>query len=134
MSEMMFEVDELVDPGTLDVETWRVSTGGSWPSCSNGWNVRRRTEGALAAVIGAVNDRGVHGRDGHSNVNGWCRALGRWSDTECRDRIRTANLIQSCERFADAVRSGEIGVAQAHELGRAFANPRCGTRLVMWRR
>ena len=26
--------------------------------------------------------------------------------------------------------SGEIGVAQAHELGRAFANPRCGTQLV----
>ena len=26
--------------------------------------------------------------------------------------------------------SGEIGVAQAHELGRAFANPRCGSQLV----
>ena len=92
--------------------------------------LRRRTEGALAAVIGAVNERGVHGRDGHSNVNGWCRALGRWSDTECRDRIRTANLIASCDRFRDAVLSGEIGVAQSHELGRAFANPRCGTQLV----
>ncbi len=92
--------------------------------------LRRRTEGALAAVIGAVNDRGVHGRDGHSNVNGWCRALGRWSDTECRDRIRTANLIRSCDRFRDAVMSGEIGVAQSHELGRVFANPRCGTQLV----
>ena len=88
----------------------------------------------MAAVIGAVNDRGVHGGDGHSNVNGWCRALGRWSDTECRDRIRTANLIASCDRFADAVRSGEIGVAQAQELGRAFANPRAGHGWWMWLR
>src|SRR4026207_2247674 len=77
--------------------------------------LRRRTEGALAAVIGAVNDRGAHARDGHSNVNGWGGGLGRGSDTECGDRIRTAKLIASCDRFADAVRSGEIGVAQAHE-------------------
>jgi hypothetical protein len=56
--------------------------------------------------------------------------MGRWSDVECRDRIRTANLIASCDRFRDAVRSGDIGVAQAHELGRAFANARCGSQLV----
>ena len=92
--------------------------------------LRRRTEGAIAALVGAVKERGVHGRDGHGNVNGWCRALGRWSDTECRDRIRAANLIASCDRFRNAVLSGEIGVAQSHELGRAFANPRCGTQLV----
>jgi hypothetical protein len=56
--------------------------------------------------------------------------LGRWSDTECRERIRTANLTRACDRYRDAVMSGEIGVAQAHELGRVFANPRCGTQLV----
>jgi hypothetical protein len=56
--------------------------------------------------------------------------LARWSDSECRDRIRTATLIGSCDRFRDAVLGGEIGVGQSHELGRAFANPRCGDQLV----
>ena len=91
---------------------------------------RRRAEGVLAAVIGVVNDRGVYRGDGHSSVNAWCRALGRWSDAECRDRIRTATLIRGCDRFRDAVCGGEIGVAQSHELGRVFANPRCGAELV----
>ena len=131
MSETMLGVDELVDPGGFDVETLEGLDGRELAELFKQLEqVRRRTEGALAAVIGAVDERGVHGRDGHSNVNGWCRALGRWSDTECRDRIRTANLIRSCDRFRDAVLAGEIGVAQAHELGRAFANPRCGSQLV----
>ena len=120
------EFDELVDLETLEgLDGRELAELFKRLEC-----LRRRTEGAFAALIGAVNERGVHGRDGHGNVNGWCRALGRWSDTECRDRIRTANLIASCDRFRDAVLSGEIGVAQSHELGRAFANPRCGTQLV----
>ena len=131
MSVTTLGVDELVDPGNLDVETLERLDGRELAELFKQLErLRRRTEGALAAVIGAVNERRVHGGDGHSNVNGWCRALGRWSDTECRDRIRTAKLIASCDRFRDAVMCGEIGVAQAHELGRAFANPRCGTQLV----
>ena len=126
MTETTLEIDELVDVEALEGLDGRELA----ELFKRLERLRRRTEGALAAVIGAVNERGVHGRDGHSNVNGWCRALGRWSDTECRDRIRTANLIRSCDRFRDAVMSGEIGVAQAHELGRVFANPRCGSQLV----
>jgi hypothetical protein len=126
MTEAMLAIDELVDRETLEGLDGRELA----ELFQRLEQTRRRVEGALAAIIGAVNERGVHGRDGHNNVNGWCRALGRWSDTECRDRIRTANLIASSERFRDAVMSGEIGVAQSHELGRAFANPRCGTQLV----
>ena len=126
MSVTTLGIDELVDVETLESLDGRELA----ELFKQLERLRRRTEGALAAVIGAVNERRVHGRDGHSNVNGWCRALGRWSDTECRDRIRTANLIASCDRFRDAVMCGEIGVAQAHELGRAFANPRCGIQLV----
>ena len=96
MSETMLGIDELVDPGTLDVESLEGLDGRELAELFKRLErLRRRTEGALAAVIGAVNERSLHARDGHSNVNGWCRALGRWSDTECRDRIRTANLIGS---------------------------------------
>ncbi len=128
---MMLGVEELLDPGGFDVEILAGFDGRELAGLFKRLEqVRRRAEGALAAVIGAVDERGVHRGDGHNNVNGWCRALGRWSDSECRDRVRTANLIAGCDRFRDAVLGGEIGVAQAHELGRAFANPRCGTQLV----
>ncbi len=126
MSETMLGVEELLDPETLETLDGRQLA----ELFKRLEQMRRRTEGALAAVIGEVDQRGLHRGDGHNNVNGWCRALGRWSDTECRDRIRTAALIRSCDRFRDAVMGGEIGVAQSHELGRAFANPRCGSQLV----
>ena len=99
MTETMLEVDELVDVEALEGLDGRELAA----LFKRLERLRRRTEGALAAVIGAVDQRNLHGRDGHSNVNGWCRALGRWSDTECRDRIRTASLIRSCDRFRDAV-------------------------------
>jgi hypothetical protein len=131
MSETMLGVEGLLDPGGFDVESLDGLDGCELAELFKRLEqVRRRVEGALAAVIGAVDDRGVHRGDGHSSVNGWCRALGRWSDTECRERIRTANLTRACDRYRDAVMSGEIGVAQSHELGRVFANPRCGTQLV----
>ena len=126
MSETMLGVEELLDPETLETLDGRELA----ELFKRLEQMRRRTEGALAAVIGEVDQRGLHRGDGHNNVNGWCRALGRWSDSECRDRIRTATLIRGCDRFRDAVMGGEIGVAQSHELGRAFANPRCGSQFV----
>jgi hypothetical protein len=126
MSVMTVEIDELVDLESLEGLDGRQLA----ELFKRLEQLRRRTEGALAAVIGEVSERGVFRGDGHSNVNGWCRALGRWSDSECRDRIRTANLIRGCDPYREAVLGGAIGVAQSHELGRAFANPRCGTQLV----
>ena len=38
MSVTMFGIEELLDPGALMWRPWRVSTGVSWPSCSNGSN------------------------------------------------------------------------------------------------
>ena len=128
MSETMLGIDErlLVDPDNLESLDGRELA----ELFKRLEAVRRRTEGALAAVVGEVRECGVHGGDGHRSVNAWCRALGRWSDVECRDRVRTATLIGSCDRFREAVLGGEIGVAQSHELGRALANPRCGSQLV----
>ena len=119
MTETTLGFDELVDPETLQGLDGRELA----ELFKRLEQLRRRVEGALAAVIGAVNERGVHTGDGHSNVNGWCRALGRWSDTECRDRVRTANLIASCDRFRDAVMSGEIGVAQVPRVGAGVRQP-----------
>ena len=99
MAETMLGIDELVDPETLEGLDGRELA----ELFKRLEQMRRRAEGALAAVIGVVSERNVYRGDGHSSVNAWCRALGRWSDAECRDRIRTANLIRSCDRFASGV-------------------------------
>jgi hypothetical protein len=135
MSETMVGIDEVVDPDTFDVEHLdELLEGLDGRQCAELFQrldlQRRRVEAALAVVIGEVEDRNLYRGDGHGTVNAWCRALGRWSDVECRDRVRTAHLIGADQRFRDAVRHGVIGVAQAHELARGFANPRCGTQLV----
>ena len=88
MTETMLGIEEMLDPETLEGLDGRELA----ELFKRLEQLRRRTEGALAALIGEVNDRGVHRGDGHSSVNAWCRALGRWSDTECRDRIRTADV------------------------------------------
>ena len=63
MSVMTLGIDELVDPGNVDVETLEGLDGRELAELFKRLErLRRRTEGALAAVIGAVNERGVHGR------------------------------------------------------------------------
>ena len=58
MSVMTLEVDELVDLETLqDLDGRELAE-----LFQRLEQLRRRTEGALAAVIGAVNERGVHRR------------------------------------------------------------------------
>jgi Domain of unknown function (DUF222) len=91
---------------------------------------RRRVEHALARVVGAVEQRQHHRADGHRSASAWCRALGRWSGPECRDAGRVARLVAAVEVVDRAMAAGDIGVAQVRELARAFANPRCGHRLV----
>ncbi len=58
MSETMLGVDELVDVESLEGLDGRELA----ELFKQLEQLRRRTEGALAAVIGAVNERGVHGR------------------------------------------------------------------------
>jgi hypothetical protein len=91
---------------------------------------RRRVEAALVAVVGEADRSGAFRVDGHASVAGWCRALGRWSDTEATRRRQVADLAAVSEGFTAAVASGAIGVVQAGELARTFANPRCGAGLV----
>ncbi len=76
MSVTMLGVDELVDPGNLDVETLERLDGRELAELFKRLErLRRRTEGALAAVIGAVNERGVHGGMGTATSTA---GVGRW--------------------------------------------------------
>lgn len=91
---------------------------------------RRHIEAALADVIDAAHHAGHHLDDGHRSINGWCRALGRWSNADATTRARTARLASADHTFRAALHAGHLGVAQAHRLARAFANPRCGHELL----
>lgn len=91
---------------------------------------RRHEEVVLARIVAEVDRRGEHRIDGHRNVAAWCRALTRCSSTEATARVRTGHLLAASPELAEATTVGAIGVAQLHELGRAFANPRVGAQLV----
>jgi hypothetical protein len=72
MDELMFEIDErLFDPENLETLDGRELA----ELFKRLERLLRLTEGALATLIGEVDQRGVHRGDGHGSVNAWCRAL-----------------------------------------------------------
>ena len=86
----------------------------------------RAREAEFAAMLGEVERRGLHRADGHSTVGAWPRVLARWSHRDAVARVRLAHLIVAVPAVGDALTGGTLGVAQAHEMARAAANPRCG--------
>ena len=89
---------------------------------------RRRLECALARVVGRMDEVGAHVADGHASVAGTLRVAG-WSNVEVRRVRQLARLLAAEPEVAAALWSGRLGVAQAHDLARARANPRVGEQL-----
>ena len=90
---------------------------------------RRRIECEMLDLIGDVDRRELFREDQHASVKGWCRSLTRWSNGEARARARTAKLAQAFPAVAEALEDGLLGVAQSHEIARAFSNPRVRDQL-----
>ena len=86
----------------------------------------RAVEAELAVVLSEVERRRLHRVDGHASVGGWPRALSRWSHPHATTRVRLARLLTAVPAVGEALTDGTLGVAQAHEMARAAANPRCG--------
>nr|MCU0261870.1 hypothetical protein [Ilumatobacteraceae bacterium] len=91
---------------------------------------RRRAEAAAVAIVGEVQRSGAHRAEGHASVSGWVRAQARWSNAEATQHRQVADLAAASDEFTRVLAGGGIGWAQAVELGRAHANPRCGHELV----
>jgi len=89
----------------------------------------RRLEAELACTVAAVAAAGAFEDDGHSSMRSLLRAELRWSEGEITHRICTGALAESLPDVFAALAAGEIGVAQARDLARAHANPRCGDQL-----
>lgn len=89
----------------------------------------RRSEAEMARLVAEVDRRGSWDVDGHRSIRGWMKANANWSNHQVTHRRRLARLVATIPEAGDALADGHIGIAQAEELARARANPRCGDQL-----
>jgi hypothetical protein len=87
---------------------------------------RRRAEGLLVRRLAEVDARGLHHADGYRCLAAWGRGTQRWSDAEARARRNLAHLVRVCPQVVSRLLRGQLGVAQAHTIGRLFRAPRVG--------
>jgi hypothetical protein len=90
---------------------------------------RRRLDAETAAVVAVVERRGGYRDDGHLTIRAWMRANANWSGPEVAACRKRARLLDRHPSVGDVLFAGHIGVAQAAELARIAANPRCGDQL-----
>ncbi|MEN9644670.1 MAG: hypothetical protein RL238_1339 [Actinomycetota bacterium] len=86
--------------------------------------LRRRVEAATADLVAAVDKVSAFVPDGHRNVAAWGRATNHWSNGEAAGMVKLAAAFVRLPQFAEAARSGVLGVAQMHAVARLAANPR----------
>jgi hypothetical protein len=91
---------------------------------------RRRIEAEMAAVVAEGQRRSIHVVDHHHSITGWLKANANYSGAQCNRLRRLARLVDTVSQVGDALWNGHIGTAQADELARVRANPRCGDQLV----
>lgn len=91
---------------------------------------RRRVVAEQALAIASAESRQLHVVDGHHSMNSYLRATLNCSSAEASQWRRLAKLLDTVPGVSAALVQGRIGVAQAHELARVRANPRCGDRLI----
>ena len=90
---------------------------------------QRRVAAEMASVVAETQRRNVHEVDGHHSLAGWLRANANWSGSQVSRARRVARLVADLPSVGAELLAGRIGVAQAEELARVRANPRCGDQL-----
>ena len=86
--------------------------------------LRRRVEAASAVLVQRVDAASAFVEDGHRNVSAWGRATNHWSHGEAAGMTKLARAFGQLPLFAEAARSGALGVAQMHAVAKLAANPR----------
>lgn len=87
---------------------------------------RREVEAETAVVLGELERRKAYRRDSHATMYGLLRSEVGWSDRECRERLRLANLLDAFPDAGEVLHDAQASVANVTEIARAHANPRCG--------
>ena len=91
---------------------------------------RRRIDAELAATVAEGQRRSIHVIDHHHSMTGWLKANANYSVAECTRLRKLARTVDDLPEVGDALWNGHIGTAQADELARVRANPRCGDLLA----
>jgi hypothetical protein len=91
---------------------------------------RRRIDAEMAAIVAEGQRRSIHVVDHHHSITGWLKANANYSGAQCNRLRRLARLVDTVPEVGDALWNGHIGTAQADELARVRANPRCGDQLI----
>ena len=91
--------------------------------------ILRKVEHAIGLVVGRCDRTGHFVADGHRSPRGWAMAVTNCSPGEATRRHRTATVLQLLPAVRAALRTGKIGVAQVHLLGKLAANPRVRDQL-----
>ncbi len=86
--------------------------------------LRRRVDAAATALVGAIDQRGLHVDDGHASASVMAKHHAKVSGGEAAAREKTSRACRDLPKLADAWTNGEIGTDQMHLLGRVHANPR----------
>ena len=81
-------------------------------------------------LLGEIERRALHTVDGHRGVDGWGRAVHRWSRVGSKARAALIRLGRAAPEVFDRLERGELGVPQAHLLAMTFTRPRVGDLLL----
>jgi hypothetical protein len=92
--------------------------------------IGRMVEAAKLGGIDHADDRAQFLADGHRSTAAWTRAVTNCSPAESRRTVRAARALRDVPGLRDALRTGDVGVDQVHEIARLHANPRCGGQVA----
>lgn len=90
---------------------------------------RRAIDAEMARIVRVGERRELHTVDGHRSMKQWIVAQTNGPSGDAARLRRLAKAIDLQPELGDALGSGHIGTAQAHEFARAASNPRVGDQI-----
>ncbi len=106
-----------IDPSILDPQVLAAFVEGVEQA-------RRMVDAAATRVTCAIDDHNPFVRQGYFNAKTFLKQRTQLSGPEAHRRIQTARMRNHLSEWADAARSGAVGVAQSEAMARVSANPR----------
>lgn len=125
------------DPPSTDapdraVELGELSDAEVFAFCLDDERQRRRAEGLLVHGMIELERRKAYTADGFRDLAGWGQGVYRWQPEVARARRNLAKLAVTCPQVVQHLLQGQLGVDQAHFIGRAFRWPRVGIFVPMF--
>jgi hypothetical protein len=92
----------------------------------DGERSRRRLEARQALIVRELDRRKVWKADGHASIRGLVNVVTNRAPWEVTALAQTGRLLDARPETASAMVDGDLGVAQAQQLAKTYAHPRCG--------